>query len=152
MMNVRLIAIFSALAIGVPSIVDATTDDFRRVLMNHDGNVHEKCNDMDWESIDEILAESTTLVKSNELTHRRLYPIYCKSECQGFVKGTCRHTNCLGYRRLRFENEPDQELCNDEQLEYINDELKYLMNTDTITSLCHDMLEEMLPIMCQTGN
>ena len=30
---------------------------------------------------------------------RELWPLYCKDNCAGYVRGTCRATNCVGYRK-----------------------------------------------------
>jgi hypothetical protein len=44
----------------------------------------------------------------NETVSRKLgYPRYCKDNCAGYQPGSCRATNCIGYRR-ELENENDE--------------------------------------------
>jgi hypothetical protein len=77
------------------------------------------CNDADTAQIDRIfkfynfrnLRHGKVEIKDRQLDleqdiigkdkERQLvyYPPYCKNNCAGFAKGTCRSTNCLGFRQ-----------------------------------------------------
>lgn len=58
MMNMRLVSILSVIIVGMTTVVDATTvTDIRRVMMDNN-IVHQKCNGLDWKTIDEYLLKS----------------------------------------------------------------------------------------------
>ena len=43
--------------------------------------------------------ESSDIDSSEMIVDRELYPAYCKNNCAGWAAGTCRATNCIGYRK-----------------------------------------------------
>jgi hypothetical protein len=64
-------------------------------------------------------------------SHRELYPIYCRDFCRGYAKGTCRATNCKGFRRGLEDVPPmadphsvDIDNVDDDDREELMDELK----------------------------
>ena len=77
-------------------------------------------------------------------TERELYPIYCKSYCQGYVKGTCRTTNCLGYRRELSDDpidDPYTVTC-PEKIGLMNYTINKLVTSKAVSAPCVRLLQK----------
>ena len=56
---------------------------------------------------------------------RELWPTYCKNNCAGYATGTCRATNCVGYRKK--DRRQTQTLTCADQVEAVHAELDLVM-------------------------
>jgi hypothetical protein len=63
---------------------------------------------------------------------RELWPAYCKDNCAGYVSGTCRATNCVGYRKK--DRRQTQTLTCDDHKQMVNTDLDALMTK--VSSTC----------------
>ena len=63
---------------------------------------------------------------------RELWPTYCKNNCAGYAPGTCRATNCVGYRR-KGRRQAQTLTCAD-QVEAVHAELDAVMTK--VSSTC----------------
>ena len=80
---------------------ECTADDNRWIdpLFNITANLRSRR-----QLIEAVFEDSTVDSNDHESmyhNHRELYPAYCKDNCAGYARGTCRATGCLGYRRRR---------------------------------------------------
>jgi hypothetical protein len=76
-------------------------------------------------------------------TERELFPIYCKTYCRGYVKGTCRATNCKGFRRdlTSLIDDPYNATCPG-MIELMNFTLNTLMKSKIVSSPCQRLLRK----------
>jgi hypothetical protein len=156
----KLSATFTALALlhVVPAMVQA--DRLVRVLLN-DGKIDTdsgSCNDIsDDDLINRIIFASglnstyTRNLRSSSYAERDLqyYPPKCKRVCEGFATGTCRATDCVGYRRnLAETSDVSRDLSSgksfscDTQINYINTELTKLADNNLVTPICKKLLSK----------
>jgi hypothetical protein len=146
-----------ALVLHVSSMVQA--DRLVRFLFN-DGK-----NDTDAGScnmLDDILVDGIITLSGYNFTYSRklrasiyptrnlqYYPPKCKRVCEGYADGTCRATDCVGYRRVLLETiQDDRELGSgksfscDTQVDFINRELDKLVNNSLVSSSCQKLLSK----------
>jgi hypothetical protein len=80
----------------------------------------------------------------NYYHHRELYPAYCKDNCIGFARGTCRATGCLGYRRSLLaavdQNHREEFTPCDIQIAGIHWALDALISTNKVSEPCQRYL------------
>lgn len=71
-----------------------------------------------------------------EITHthvdRELWPAYCKNNCAGYVPGTCRATNCVGYRKK--DRRQAQTLTCADHIQMVNTDIDALLTK--VSSTC----------------
>jgi hypothetical protein len=77
--------------------------------------------------------ESTDTEITDRHVDRELWPTYCKNNCAGYTTGTCRATNCVGYRKKNRRQ--TQTLTCDDQVQTVHAELDLLMTTK-LSSTC----------------
>lgn len=100
----------------------------------------------------------TSTVESNTTTteSRELYPRKCKNNCAGLATGTCRSTDCLGYRRRElmdggeYDNRKLQEMQCPALLELMHSKLdllqvspscrKFLDKSKRVTTCLNDVI------------
>jgi hypothetical protein len=113
-------------------------------------STNQSCTQNDNVLIDKIFSVNTSSYRRNlrsfdhENEIRRLAPIYCKNNCKGYVEGTCRATNCLGYRRKLTTTNPIVDTINNitcsAQVQLLNATLNTLVSTNAVTSTCKKFL------------
>jgi hypothetical protein len=82
-------------------------------------------------------------------TERQLYPIYCKTYCLGYVKGTCRVTNCKGYRReLTYPTDDSYNVTCTEKIGLMNKTLNTLINSNAVSPPCQRLLQKQRIFEC----
>ena len=84
---------------------ECTVDDNRFIdpLFNITANLRTRR-----QLLDSIFEDGTVDPNDHEnlyYHHRELYAASCKNNCEGYARGTCRATGCLGYRRRERERE-----------------------------------------------
>ena len=135
-----------------------------RVLFNKglEPAKNEYCNSTSDVLLLDLLFNTTTRrnlrVRSSEINHenirelstdRELFPIYCKSYCRGYVKGTCRVTNCKGYRReLTDSMENPYNVSCPEKIQLMNHTLNALVKSKTFSSSCQRLISKPRTFEC----
>lgn len=150
----------SVRAILLSSIMVGSTNAARmvRVIFNNGVAPTEAtfCNAPDTIKIDHVfkpiervryLRDTTTaVVKPNVVSSeveadmhvdRKLWPAYCKDNCAGYVSGTCRATNCVGYRKM--DRRQTQTLTCTDHVQVINTRLNDVMTK--VSSTCAAYLQ-----------
>jgi hypothetical protein len=79
------------------------------------------------------ITSTESLIVPPEEESRELYPRKCKNNCLGLATGTCRATNCLGYRRRELT---------DKRGEHKNRDLQE-MQCPALVDLMHSKLDEL---------
>lgn len=91
--------------------------------------------------------------QSHRRTAPKKYPNYCKDNCAGYVKGTCRATNCVGYRRQHQyrsleseENDDEEDNDNDDDEDYddMDEEEHYSMTCEEQINDIHKALDKLI--------
>jgi hypothetical protein len=153
----NVVAAALALVLHVPSMVQA--DRLVRFLFNDGKNDTDagSCNMLDDILVDGIITLSgynftySRKLRASSYPTRNLqyYPPKCKRVCEGFADGTCRATDCVGYRRVLMETiQDDRELGSgksfscDTQVDFINRELDKLVNNSLVSSSCQKLLSK----------
>ena len=118
----------------------------RRYLRSNDSIV-DKSAVRNYNLVNETTFPNTTDFAASETASRELqYPRYCKDNCAGYKPGSCRATNCIGYRReLKNENyeHNDRDLpfasCST-VLTAIQGKLDTLIRNNQVSSSCKSFL------------
>jgi hypothetical protein len=87
---------------------------------------------------DELNGEVSTV-------NRELYPIYCRDYCLGYAKGTCRATNCKGFRRELEDDYPIENPYNvtcPARIHSMNQTLDTLISTRAVSRSCQRLLKK----------
>ena len=160
--------LYSVLTLALLSTVHA--DRMVRVLFNNGvmDPTSGSCSAADDSLIDAVLTKSsnnstytTRKLRSSSIddasevanSHRALWPLYCKKNCAGFTAGTCRATNCVGYRRRQLSAHPSRELaavsftCT-QQVNYLNQEFTKLVTGNQVSGTCKTLLSKPRNITC----
>jgi hypothetical protein len=158
--TMKLSTTFATLALlhVVPAMVQA--DRLVRVLLNDGKNDtgSGSCNDInDDDLINRIIFASglnstyTRNLRSSSYVERYMqyYPPKCKRVCEGFATGSCRATDCVGYRRnLAETSDVSRDLVSgksfscDAQIYYIDTELDNLADNNLVTPICKKLLSK----------
>jgi hypothetical protein len=146
-----------AMVLHVPVTVNA--DRLVRFLFNDGKNDTDSgsCNMMDDILVDGIITLSgynftyARKLRSSSYATRNLqyYPPKCRRVCEGFADGTCRATDCVGYRRnLAETSDVSRDLSSgksfscDTQVNFINTELDKLVNNSLVSVSCQTLLSK----------
>jgi hypothetical protein len=139
------------------SVIVGSTDADRMIRMLFNKGVTPTdamfCSTSDNAHIDKVfkpikrvryLREATTMTTNTNVTStdfdlvhthvdRELWPTYCKNNCAGYEPGTCRATNCVGYRKKNRRQM--QTLTCADQVQAVHAELDDVMMTK-VSSTC----------------
>jgi hypothetical protein len=94
------------------------------------------------------------LVGHEQKQDRQLYPLYCKNYCLGYVKGTCRATNCVGYRRQLSNTTSTKSgktttnVTCPIRTSIINATLNSLVATNAVSTSCRNLLSKPRQFQC----